>query len=460
MKKLRAFKHIPDTEGNRREYTAVPEGKGVGYPVYAEVGGKLRVPKNKATKAAFKVPKDRRPPFVLRDYQVEPVAEVVKLLSSESGLFLKAPCGVGKTCMGIAVTDICNYKKVVVLVDQKKLADQWAERISEFLPGATYSVFHSQANKIDTLRDSTSQFDLVVAQSLMTREWVEDPVPCDLLICDEAHVFSAPRFCRAIYNLDYHHSIALTATEDRRDGLEWVFMQFLAAGTVEVQGKTMTAKVVRPKVKLKSTFLDYRTAYCVKNRKMTWKSNCKKCEFWDQYPIDCGGRLPMGNKGVKWGPDLMWTPLVKELFDDESYMNFFKDIILKLYRHDDDRQLMVFNQFRDPLERLKLVLESEINPDDVGIYTSKTKDSVEALKRPITLTTFKMSAKGLDVPWKDTAVLMSPVSDIRQTVGRVTRVKEGKSQPLIIDPVVENNRVLAGQARKRIQQYKDLGFEL
>jgi len=457
-KTRRAFELISDTEFNREAFTAVSTDKTRSYPTYVERGGMLLVPKNKNEKAEMKMAPLKTPPFKLRDYQNQPVADAVKSLSNHSGLFLKAAPGMGKTCMALAISAINKYKKVIVLVDQKKLADQWAERISQFLPKATYKVFHSQATKIDNLRESKATFDLVVAQSLMTKDWVDDPVKCDLVICDEAHVFSAPRFCKSIYNLDYHHSLALTATEDRRDGLTWVFMQFLADKMIEVAGRTLTAKVIRPEVTTGVRYQDYQMAYCRFIQGMTWKAKCRDCEKFSKFPVRCGGGLPMNDLGVAWKEDIIWTPMLVDLFKDEKYMSWFAKMIIKMYKA--GRQLLVFNQFREPLDRLREALEAEVNPKHIGIYTSKTKDSVTALECPITLTTYKMSQKGLDVPFKDSAVLMSPVSDIRQTVGRITRLKEGKRQPILVDPVIKNNPILFRQSKKRLKQYKELGFEV
>ena len=71
-----------------------------------------------------------------------------------------------------------------------------------------------------------------------------------------------------------------------------------------------------------------------------------------------------------------------------------------------------------------------------------------------------MSQKALDVPWKDAMIMTSPISDIRQTVGRITRLKEGKQAPIVFDPVIDNVFVLRNQYRKRLKQYLELGFKV
>ena len=430
----------------------------VAYPIFQEVSGGLLVPYKNDVEKGISTELNLGPKsFTLRDYQVDPVNKVCSGLDQNGGVFLKAACGTGKTIMSLAVCEIQRYAKVVVLVDQKRLADQWRERIAEFLPEASTMVFHSKATSLDELKDSKAQFNIVVAQSLMTKDWVDDPVKCDLLICDEAHVFSAPCFCKSIFNLNYANSLALTATDHRKDGLTWVFMKFLACSKVEVQGKTMVAKVMRPKVVVDTLQGDFMTAFCVEKKQMTWHAKCQSCELYNLFP-HCG-RLPRGKgrKGVKWSSKIMWTPLVKGLFEDMKYRELFLMVIRKM--HKAGRNIIVFNQFTEPLEWLYEQLKEEMG-DDLGIFTSKTRDAVEALECSVTLATYKIAQKGLDVPEKDTAVLMSPITEIEQVVGRVTRIKEGKKQPLIFDPIVTNVMPLYKQSFRRSTTYKQLGFEL
>ena len=42
---------------------------------------------------------------------------------------------------------------------------------------------------------------------------------------------------------------------------------------------------------------------------------------------------------------------------------------------------------------------------------------------------------GVDAPWKDTVIMTSPISNIEQLTGRVTRSYENKNTPVIIDMV-------------------------
>lgn len=82
---------------------------------------------------------------------------------------------------------------------------------------------------------------------------------------------------------------------------------------------------------------------------------------------------------------------------------------------------------------------------------------VQALESKITLTTYGMSRKGLDAPHKDAMILLTPTADIRQVLGRITRILPNKKQPIVIDFVAKNNGMMYGQSRKRESQYKSLG---
>lgn len=366
----------------------------------------------------------------------------------------------GKTVMSLAISEQLGAESVVILVDQRKLAEQWEARINEFVPGATVEQFHSKASKIDSIFQSQARFKVVVAQSLMTRDFTQNPVKCDLLLVDEAHVFSAPRFCQSMYNLDYRASLGLSATPDRKDGLEWVFHRFLGIRQVVVNATTMKATVISPKIKVDLDPDDYQSNWCARDHRMTWYARCTQCEHFAGFPRHCGGNLPDdGHGNVRWaGERFMWTPMLVDLTDNTKYLDQYLPVIKTFF--DRGRNVLVFNQFVAPLnylfEKTKLLLGEEA----CGVYTSKTKNSDAALEKQLTFVTYKIAQKGLDVPWKDSAILSSPVSDIRQTVGRITRTKEGKQAPLVFDPTITNIPMLRSQATKRRNQYKGLGFNL
>ena len=331
--------------------TAVSQNKhekGKEYPIYKYLDGYDNViifPYEGPTGYAKTFTSSEGRHIKLRDYQVKPVANVISNLKNYGGVFLKAPCGTGKTVMALAVCERMDYEKILILVDQKDIANQWRERIEEFLPHDSVEVFHSKATKVSELRESTARFNVVVAQSLMREDWVNDPVVADFLICDEAHVFAAPCFCASIFNLDYHHSLALTATEDRKDGLEWVFAAFLSSSTVKVTAKTLEARVAMPRINVNLQWSDFCAAWCNRLREMTWKNKCEGCEHFAEYPVRCGGNLPMGRHGPKWDQKkLMWTPLLVALCNNEEYLNRFLTVIGKFHRA--GRDVLIFNQFR------------------------------------------------------------------------------------------------------------------
>jgi len=456
-----AFTLVSPTEELLAQYSATPivkVGKARTYPIYKSVDDLIAIPKDRS---------ERPPPLAvlpttirLRDYQEEPVNEVANILATKhTGVFLKAACGVGKTVIALAVAEKLGVSSVVVIVDQKNIATQWAERISQFLPDKTVAVFSSTDTPLAEIRQSNAAIKIILAQSLMRQEWFYSPLKCQLLICDEAHVFSAPRFCGAMYNIDYERSLALTATEIRKDGLTWVFYKFLAGTTVEVKGRTMTARVVRPRITVDFPWYDYRTAWCIVYKSATWKARCSKCPLFDKFPVKCGGRLPLGPKGVQWNPErLMWTSMLSDLVNDEKYLNTFIPVIRRFFEA--GRQVLIFNQFRAPLNYLHTAVGQSLGAANVGLYISGVKDGAAELAKPLTFTTFKMSEKALDVPWKDSIIMTSPVSQIEQTAGRSTRIQLGKKQPVIFDPQINNIGILRRQSEKRTKQCRELGFIL
>lgn len=106
------------------------------------------------------------PPITLRKEQTPAVHEVLDQLLERLGAVLQAPCGSGKTICALEIVRRLG-RSTVVMVHKEFLADQWEERIKEFLPGAT--VGRIQQDRCDSGED----FDFVIAmvQSVSSRDY-------------------------------------------------------------------------------------------------------------------------------------------------------------------------------------------------------------------------------------------------------------------------------------------------
>ena len=435
------------------------------YPVWKRSGRSVLIPRYSSGVDKLKVTVTRKPKMptytfnqTLREYQQSPVADSIKVLRKTLGMTLQAACGTGKTVMGLSIAAELG-DKVVVLVDQIDIAKQWKERIEEFT-NATCEVMGGGSPVRKNLK---ANFTIIVAQSLWRQDWMDEPIQCDLLIVDEAHVFSAPRFFDSLANIDYYYSIALTATPDRKDELEWVFQNTLGNTTVEVAGQPMISRVLQVHSPLFSPGVDpgdYNMAWCQAKRGMTTMAGCRECPMFAGFP-NCGGNLPVVpmTGQIRWGEKSNHTQLVKAACGSIDYLNWIHKQIGTLIKQ--GRNILVFSQFKDGI--LDVLYKNGVDhygKDVCGWFTgnpetAQKKNRAQELHKQVTYVTYGVADKALDVPEKDCAVFVTPKSDVRQAKGRIERIREGKKQPLIIDPVHTNIPVLIGMSRKRLRIYRE-----
>lgn len=397
----------------------------------------------------------------LRDYQLPAVKQAILGIRAEGGLTLRADCGTGKTVMALAISSHIT-DDVLILVDQIDIAEQWRDQIAFFLPDATSMIMGGGYEKLTTT--ATANFRIVVAQSLWRQDWKDDPLTCSLLIVDEAHVFSTPRFFDSITNINFRHSLALTATPDRKDQLEWIFQKCLGPRLLHVAGKAMTCKVVQvfsdkfaPNVRQ----ADYGMAWCASIRGMTWMAKCRECPKFGAFPR-CGN-LPRVNSMIESSP-VRWND--KKLSATNLFIDscMEPDYLLWLHRQTmilagKGRKIMVFAAFKNVLKALYDMGVESRGVEHCGWFVGKAGTKKNAarsaeLEKQITYATYGVADKALDIPNKDCAVFATPKSDIRQTKGRIERVVPGKPQPIILDPVHKNLPMLYGMSMKRRKLYK------
>lgn len=156
-----------------------------------------------------------------RDYQVAPLAA----MKSAKGGILNLGCGYGKTVLA------CYYmahegRKAAVLVDKTNLVSQWAEEIVTHL--------HVHPDRIGVVRGKAWEWEDkdIVIMSIQTLVRRGDDVPegfydsFGVAVFDECHHLAAPTFKRLCYKFKGIR-LGLSATPNREDGLEQVFINHL-----------------------------------------------------------------------------------------------------------------------------------------------------------------------------------------------------------------------------------------
>ena len=95
--------------------------------------------------------------------------------------------------------------------------------------------------------------------------------------------------------------------------------------------------------------------------------------------------------------------------------------------------------------------------DHVGVMTGATADRGEQAARPLLLATYPLCRQGFDRPELDTLVMLTPITAIEQSVGRVLRAHPNKQTPMVVD-IVDPYSVFMGERNKRARQYDQLGY--
>jgi superfamily II DNA or RNA helicase len=85
----------------------------------------------------------------------------------------------------------------------------------------------------------------------------------------------------------------------------------------------------------------------------------------------------------------------------------------------------------------------------------KKEDIEKSKEAQVLLSTYHYCSEGFDLPRLDTLFLLSPRTDVEQSVGRVLRQHPEKQRPLILD-FVDNFSVFDSQGDKREQYFKKL----
>jgi superfamily II DNA or RNA helicase len=80
-------------------------------------------------------------------------------------------------------------------------------------------------------------------------------------------------------------------------------------------------------------------------------------------------------------------------------------------------------------------------------------------KKQIVLASYSMSSEGLDIPTLNAEFLITPKTDIVQTVGRILRAKHKFSHPIIYD-FVDSHDVFQRQWLKRKAYYKKQNYKI
>jgi len=333
-------------------------------------------------------------------HNIKPRSETQKLameymMHNNKGIIQLAP-GVGKTIISIyAIAE--RQKKSMILVHRDSLADQWKDRFLQFT--------HCEEHYIARLRSATFETDLMqpiiistvqTFLSLLKRKrerflMALNRADIGVFIADEVHTtVGAPTFSDCSIHIPARCTFGLSATPYRYDGNGDIIEYHLGDifEDADTEG-TMDAKIM-------VLLLDY--------------------------DID----TPRRYKYIHWGGQFQRSRYLNLMRKSTAYREAMRGLINRLgnYRH-----LIAM------VERVKLIDDhyNETNHLSKSKFCGTAK--ADTLEKKITFTTPGKCRDGIDAPWKDCVIMSSPIRNVEQMVGRITRTDLGKRLPLVIDMV-------------------------
>jgi superfamily II DNA or RNA helicase len=411
-----------------------PNDQSTAFPVYRENNNKMYLPRFYGIQR-YGVPDrcDIEPgddidvPFdlSLRDYQKNIVDiycnHVSKPLSKDNtqhggGGILEVFCGAGKTVMALNIISKLK-KKTLILVHKEFLMNQWIERMNDFLPTARIGKIQGPVFDIEDK-------DVVIGmiQSLYDKEYSSNVFSSfGLTIIDEVHRIGSEQFSRTLFKTITPYMLGISATVERKDKLTKVLYMFIGGKIYESARKEVDPVCVRA--------IEYISADTAFN----------------YVDVDYRGNTKFSSMIVKlcaFGPR----------------SDFIVNVLRDLLEEHPENQIMILCQNKSLLNYLyEAINYREIA--SVGYYIGGMKQVKlqETETKKIVLATYAMAAEALDIKTLATLVMVSPKTDIVQSVGRILRVKH--KHPIIVD-IVDMHENFQKQWLQRRRYYKKCNYRI
>lgn len=359
----------------------------------------------------------------LEEYQVEPVETMMRF---NDGLLI-APCGAGKTVMGIEII-ARKGRCALVLVMKEFLMGQWADEVFNFSPDATVGFI---GGSDEFLRDFKSnprvvpanEADIVIAtiQTLSkgAPEWLVKRV--GLIYGDEAHHAAANSFIGTLKQFKPRHMHGTTATYKRTDGLHNLYRFYTGPVRAEVTQETLRkyGRTVQPKIQQ------------IKTRRVRFIPNAKGFNFQVALTVICA---------------------------DEERNNIILDLAKKA--ESKGRWTIVLSE---RVEHCVKLCEAHIAAGgDGAVVTGQIGDMDTAFEHKTVFATLSLVSEGLNQKHLNTVVLATPFSSetrTLQTIGRVVRSCADKTGALVFD-LVDMHPTLKRMAEKRRDSMLSQGWNV
>jgi superfamily II DNA or RNA helicase len=388
------------------------------FPAYRESNNKIYVPRYYGQKY-FGIPKEIKLNSgdditlefngTLRENQIPVVDTYLNYVkNNECGCgLLNLPCGFGKTSLSLYILSKIK-KKSLILVHKEFLLNQWIERIEQFLPNAKIGKIQGPIIDIDNK-------DIVIGmiQSLSMKDYPSSIFDSfGLTIIDECHHISSEVFSCTLFKLVTKNMLGLSATMQRKDGTTNVIKMLL--------GDVLYKNVDKIEHALTVKAIEYKTID----------------EDFNEVVYDYKGNP-------------LYSTMISKLCSYHNRSEFIIKIICDLISENAEKQIMVLGHNKNLLKYLYDSITSN-NIATVGYYIGGMKESQLKISesKQIIIATYSMASEALDIKTLSTLIMVTPKTDIEQSIGRILRNPNKEQKPLVID-IIDQHDIFKNQWNKR-----------
>lgn len=327
----------------------------------------------------------------LYDYQERALK---RLLDGKNGI-LEAPCGSGKTQIGLALIKKCGGR-ALWLTHTKKLMTQSLERAKAYFDGDFGTITEGEVHIGRDITFATVQTMRTIDPSVYENEF-------DIIIVDECHhCVGTPtkvmQFYKVLTNCNARRKYGLSATLSRGDNLircvyAIIGKKLHTITEEEVGSKIIKAKHIKVEINLDYSMRDY-----------------------------CDG-----------DGTINYTKLITMLSERAERNDIIVEKVMNLYSLG-KKQLVLchrVNQVKELSDRISRFCK-------VNCIVGSVRDKNREYDGDVIIATYSLAKEGLDIPDLDAVHFATPQKDratVKQSAGRVERNIDGKEQPLVIDYV-------------------------
>jgi len=310
-------------------------------------------------------------------------------------------------------------KKTLIIVHKEFLLNQWVERIQQYLPTARIGRIQGQIIDIENK-------DVVIGmlQSLSMKDYDDDVFSSfGLLLIDEVHHIGSEVFSCALFKIVTQYTLGLSATMDRKDGTTYVFKMFLGDIVYKIAEKKQRHVQVRA------------------------------IQFQGGNADPVFSRVEYDFRG-----NPAYSTMISKLCEYTPRSEFIIRVIQDMFAENGEQQIMVIAHNKNVLTYIHDAI-AERKIASVGYYIGGMKES--ALKitesKQVVIATYAMAAEALDIKTLCTLIMVTPKTDIEQSVGRILR--SDHEMPVVVD-IVDSHEPFQKQWAKRRAFYKKENYRI